>query len=153
MKEEAIQALDLETLEDAIDRVQNIVLRKVKINKAVFANPTLGLDPHLVPKIRTTLENLTQQDLTLAIAIDICQIKGVDPNRQGCLHQGLHLIFTHLTDPHHPKDNRGQTLIFSKLNIVHVRLLFCSSIVVKRLAKVNLQSKSPQQYLRAYRLK
>ncbi|KXT85977.1 hypothetical protein SPADD19_02031 [Streptococcus parasanguinis] len=32
-------------------------------------------------------------------------------------------------------------LIFSKLNIVHVRLLFCSSIVVKRLAKVNLQAK------------
>ena len=73
--------------------------------------------------------------------LDTVQIKGVDSNRQGCLHQGLHLIFTHLTDPHHPKDNRGQTLIFSKLNIVHVRLLFCSSIVLKRLAKVNLKSK------------
>ena len=45
--------------------------------------------------------------------------QGVDANQQG----RLHLIFTHLTDPHHPKDNRGQTLIFSKLNIVHVRLL------------------------------
>ena len=49
MKEEAIQAFNLQTLEDAIDGVQNIVLGKIKIGKAVFANPTLGLDPHLVP--------------------------------------------------------------------------------------------------------
>ena len=81
VKEETIQALDLQTFEDTVNGVQNIVLRKIKIGKAVFANPTLGLDPHLLPKIRTTLENLTKQDLTLAIAIDIRQVKGVDPNR------------------------------------------------------------------------
>ena len=63
--------LDLQTLEDTVDGIQNIVLRKIKIGKTVFANATLGLDPHLVPKIRTALENLPQQDLTLAITIDI----------------------------------------------------------------------------------
>ena len=56
--------------------------------------------------------------------LDTVQIKGVDSNRQGCLHQVLYLIFTQFANTHHPKDNRGQTLIFSKLNIVHVRLLF-----------------------------
>ena len=49
VKEKTIQALDLQTLKNTVDGVQNIVLRKVKISKTVFANPTLGLDPHLVP--------------------------------------------------------------------------------------------------------
>ena len=121
MQQKRFDVFRLEALETRIDRLDDVVLREVKVGPTLGkANGALSLQEDLVTQTRVGGKGLAEQLLAVTATIDVRGVHHVDALVKAGLNQLGHLGRRHLRYAHCSQHDLGNLrLVHAKRNVTH----------------------------------